>query len=97
MISIEKLCKSYTKINAQPVAAVNNITLHIAQGEFVAIVGPSGSGKSSLMNILGLLDTPDSGSYEFEGKEIAQMTIDELAEIRNKKIGFVFQQFHLLP
>jgi putative ABC transport system ATP-binding protein len=97
MISVEKLCKSYTKENARPVAAVNNVTLHITQGEFVAIVGPSGSGKSSLMNILGLLDIPDSGSYLFEGKEIAAMTVDELAEIRNKKIGFVFQQFHLLP
>jgi putative ABC transport system ATP-binding protein len=97
MISAVDVCKSYKKENAQPVPAVQNVTLHVAQGEFVAIVGPSGSGKSSLMNILGLLDIPDSGSYLFEGKEIATMTIDELAEIRNKKIGFVFQQFYLLP
>jgi putative ABC transport system ATP-binding protein len=97
MISAVDVCKSYKKENAQPVPAVQNVTLHVAQAEFVAIVGPSGSGKSSLMNILGLLDIPDSGSYLFEGKEIATMTIDELAEIRNKKIGFVFQQFYLLP
>jgi putative ABC transport system ATP-binding protein len=97
MISVVDISKSYKKENAQPVAAVSKVTLHIARGEFVAIVGPSGSGKSTLMNILGLLDSPDSGSYLFEGKEIAAMTIDELAEIRNRKIGFVFQQFHLLP
>jgi putative ABC transport system ATP-binding protein len=97
MIFIENLYKSFKKENAEPVSAVNNISLHIARGEFVAIVGPSGSGKTSLMNILGLLDIPDSGSYLFEGKEISKMKVDDLAEIRNKKIGFVFQQFHLLP
>ncbi len=97
MITVENLSKVYKKENAQPVAAVNNISLHIERGEFVAIVGPSGSGKSSLMNILGLLDVPDSGSYSFEGKEVSSMTIDELAGMRNKKIGFVFQQFILLP
>ncbi|MFA6455206.1 MAG: ABC transporter ATP-binding protein [Bacteroidota bacterium] len=97
MISVAQLNKTYTKENAKPVYAVNNATLHIQPGVFAAIVGPSGSGKSSLMNILGLLDLPDSGSYKFEGKEVATMSIDELAEIRNKKIGFVFQQFHLLP
>lgn len=97
MIVVNNLCKVYRKENAQPVAAVNNVSLRIERGEFVAFVGPSGSGKSSLMNILGLLDVPDSGSYTFEGKEVSSMSIDELAEIRNKKIGFVFQQFHLLP
>jgi len=97
MISVSNLYKTYKKENSQPVAAVNNVSLHIKQGEFSAIVGPSGSGKSTLMNILGLLDVPDSGSYLFEGKEISAMKIDELAEIRNKKIGFVFQQFYLLP
>jgi putative ABC transport system ATP-binding protein len=97
MISVENLYKSFKKEKAEPVSAVNNISLHIARGEFIAIVGPSGSGKTSLMNILGLLDTPDSGSYLFEGKEISKMKVDDLAEIRNKKIGFVFQQFHLLP
>jgi len=97
MISVVNLCKSYIKDNAHPVNAVNNVTLRIEQGDFTSIVGPSGSGKSSLMNILGLLDIPDSGNYFFEGKEVSKMNIDELAEIRNKKIGFVFQQFYLLP
>jgi ABC-type lipoprotein export system ATPase subunit len=97
MISIEKMCKTYKKENAEPVTAVDDVTLNIERGEFVAIVGPSGSGKSTLMNILGLLDSPDSGSYLFEGKEVAKMNVDDLANIRNKKIGFVFQQFHLLP
>jgi ABC-type lipoprotein export system ATPase subunit len=97
MIRIENLSKVYKKENARPVAAVKNISLTINRGEFVAIVGPSGSGKSTLMNILGLLDIPDSGKYSFEGKEVTSMSIDELAEIRNRKIGFVFQQFHLLP
>jgi putative ABC transport system ATP-binding protein len=97
MISIKNVCKTYRKDNAEPVKAADNITLNINKGEFVAIVGPSGSGKSTLMNILGLLDIPDSGSYLFEGQEVAKMHMDELADIRNKKIGFVFQQFHLLP
>ncbi|MCK9408482.1 MAG: ABC transporter ATP-binding protein [Bacteroidetes bacterium] len=97
MISVAKLYKTYRKENGTPVNAVNNVTLQIEQGVFAAIVGPSGSGKSSLMNILGLLDVPDSGSYLFNGKEVSTMNIDELADIRNKKIGFVFQQFHLLP
>jgi putative ABC transport system ATP-binding protein len=73
------------------------MNLEIKNGEFVAIVGPSGSGKSTLMNIIGLLDVPDSGSYILNGKEVAKLSLDELAEIRNQKIGFVFQQFHLLP
>jgi putative ABC transport system ATP-binding protein len=97
MISVANLYKTYRKVNAQPITAVNNVSLTIERGELAAIVGPSGSGKSSLMNILGLLDVPDSGSYLFEGKEVSKMNVDELAEIRNKKIGFVFQQFHLLP
>jgi putative ABC transport system ATP-binding protein len=97
MISIKNVCKTYRKENAEPVIAADNINLNINKGEFVAIVGPSGSGKSTLMNILGLLDIPDSGSYLFEGQEVAKMHMDELADIRNKKIGFVFQQFHLLP
>lgn len=97
MISVVNVSKSYKKDNAQPVNAVNNVTLRIERGDFTAIVGPSGSGKSSLMNILGLLDIPDSGKYFFEGKDVSTMNIDELAEIRNKKIGFVFQQFYLLP
>jgi len=97
MISVAHLHKTYKKENARPVNAVNDVTLRIERGAFAAIVGPSGSGKSTLMNILGLLDVPDSGSHIFQGKEVATMGIDELAGIRNKKIGFVFQQFHLLP
>jgi putative ABC transport system ATP-binding protein len=77
--------------------ALKNINLAINKGEFVAIMGPSGSGKSTLMNILGLLDHPTSGSFQLEGKDIAHLKNDHLAEIRNKKIGFVFQNFNLLP
>ncbi len=97
MIEIRDLCKSYTKEGAEPVKAVDRINLRIEKGEFVAVIGPSGSGKSTLMNILGLLDIPDSGSYELNGREVGDLGIDELAELRNKEIGFVFQQFHLLP
>ncbi|MGD8778355.1 MAG: ABC transporter ATP-binding protein [Ignavibacteria bacterium] len=97
MIFIKNLYKSYKKNNSNTVNAIDDVSLQIEKGEFVAIVGPSGSGKSTLMNIMGLIDVPDSGIYEIEGKEVSKLGIDELAEIRNKKIGFVFQQFHLLP
>lgn len=97
MIEVKNMCKTFRKDNSIEVNAVNNVNLKIGRGEFVAIVGPSGSGKSSLMNILGLLDSPDSGSYSLDGKNVSILSIDELAEIRNKKIGYVFQKFHLLP
>ncbi len=97
MISINNMCKSYKKEKSNTVKAIDDISLQINAGEFVAIVGPSGSGKSTLMNMIGLIDIPDSGSYLLDGREVAELKIDELAEIRNKKIGFVFQQFHLLP
>lgn len=97
MISIKNLSKAYSKDKSAVIRAVDNINMEIKKGEFVAVVGPSGSGKSTLMNIIGLLDTPDSGNYILEGKKVSDLSIDELAEIRNKKIGFVFQQFHLLP
>ena len=77
--------------------ALKDINLSIDKGEFVAIVGPSGSGKSTLMNILGLLDRPSSGEYDLEGHNVAQLSNNHLAELRNKKIGFVFQSFNLLP
>ena len=79
------------------VYVLKGIDLQISKGEYVALMGPSGSGKSTLMNLLGCLDTPTSGSYILNGKDVSQMHDDELAEIRNKEIGFVFQTFNLLP
>ena len=79
------------------VEALRNVDLEIARNEFVAIVGPSGSGKSTLMNIIGCLDTATDGSYRLRGEEVAGLTIDRLADIRNRRIGFVFQNFNLLP
>jgi putative ABC transport system ATP-binding protein len=97
MIQIRALSKSFSKDSASVIKAADNVDIDVKPGEFVAIVGPSGSGKSTLMNIIGLLDKPESGEYMLDGKEVSKLTKDELAEIRNKKIGFVFQQFHLLP
>src|SRR6266542_4234590 len=77
--------------------ALKGITMTIHKGEYVAIMGPSGSGKSTLMNIIGCLDTPTSGSYELNGQNVSQMDDNELAAVRNKEIGFVFQTFNLLP
>jgi ABC-type lipoprotein export system ATPase subunit len=96
MMHLDQVSKTYQK-EGQPVRALRDVTLDIASGEFLAVLGPSGSGKSTLMNILGLLDRPDEGSYELDGKTVADLTADELAFLRNKKVGFVFQAFHLLP
>ncbi len=85
------------QLGQEVVKVLKGIDLDIAQGEYVAFMGPSGSGKSTLMNLLGCLDTPTSGSYILNGKDVSQMSDDELAEIRNKEIGFVFQTFNLLP
>lgn len=96
MIHITDLCKTY-KMGENEVHALNHINLNIKEHEFVSIIGPSGSGKSTLMNMLGCLDVPTSGEYILDNKSIKKMSDDELAEIRNNKIGFVFQGFNLLP
>lgn len=96
LIQIENVCKSYD-MGAEVVHALRGVNLKITRGEYVAIMGPSGSGKSTLMNILGCLDTPTSGTFILNGKAVSQMDDNELADIRNQEIGFVFQTFNLLP
>lgn len=96
LIQIENVCKAYN-MGAETVHALRGVNLQIFKGEYVAIMGPSGSGKSTLMNILGCLDTPTSGSFILNGNAVDQMDDDELADIRNREIGFVFQTFNLLP
>ena len=96
VIDIENITKHYV-MGEETVHALRGVTLKIHRNEYLAIMGPSGSGKSTLMNMLGCLDTPSSGRYEFNGKDVSSMDGDELAEIRNKEIGFVFQTFNLLP
>lgn len=97
LIELENIVKEYPLGNDQTYRAIDGISLKIYKGEFVAIMGPSGSGKSTFMHILGALDSPTNGSYKFNGREIGSFTEDQLAEIRNKEIGFVFQSFNLLP
>ena len=96
VIRIENLTRFYT-IGEETVRALNGINLSIQKNEYVALMGPSGSGKSTLMNIIGCLDTPTSGQYFLNGPNVAQLSDSELAAIRNKEIGFVFQTFNLLP
>jgi putative ABC transport system ATP-binding protein len=96
VISLKGLIKNY-QVGTQVVQALRGIDLQINKGEYVAIMGPSGSGKSTLMNILGALDTPTGGQYFLNGTDVSQMVDDDLAKIRNKEIGFIFQTFNLLP
>jgi putative ABC transport system ATP-binding protein len=96
VIEIEGVTKLY-KMGTEIIHALRGVNLKIHRNEYLAIMGPSGSGKSTLMNMLGCLDTPTAGRYEFNGKNVATMFDDELAEIRNREIGFVFQTFNLLP
>jgi len=96
LIDIRDITKVYP-MGQEQVHALSGVTLGVERGEYVAIMGPSGSGKSTLMNLIGCLDTPTSGSYILNGREVARMSDDELAAIRNQEIGFVFQTFNLLP
>jgi ABC-type lipoprotein export system ATPase subunit len=97
MIELRNLVKTYQKPKEPPVRALDHLSLHIASGEMLAILGPSGSGKSTLMNVIGLLDRADHGEYLLDGKAVHDRSSDELARLRNRFIGFVFQSYHLLP
>ena len=96
ILKMTDICKDYIQ-GKEPVRVLKNVNLEVKQGEYLAIMGPSGSGKTTLMNLIGCLDVPTSGSYELDGKDLKDLTDDELADIRNRYIGFVFQSFHLLP
>jgi putative ABC transport system ATP-binding protein len=96
VIRLEGVTRQYT-MGDQTVHALQGVDLHIRQNEFVAFIGASGSGKSTMMNIVGCLDRPSSGAYWLNGREVATMSGDELARVRNEEIGFIFQSFHLLP
>ena len=96
LIKIDQLSRHY-EMGSETVYALRGVSLLIERGEYVAIMGPSGSGKSTLMNLIGCLDTPSTGNYELNGLDVSEMNDNELAEIRNREIGFVFQTFNLLP
>jgi putative ABC transport system ATP-binding protein len=96
LIRLQKISRRY-QMGAETIHALHEVTLEIQRGEYVAIMGPSGSGKSTLMNLIGCLDTPTSGLYELNGVDVSQMNDNQLAEVRNREIGFVFQTFTLLP
>src|SRR5881394_531977 len=96
LIRLEKISRRY-QMGSETIHALREISLGIERGEYVAIMGPSGSGKSTLMNLIGCLDTPSSGRYELNGIDVSEMDDNQLAEIRNREIGFVFQTFNLLP
>ena len=96
ILELTEICKDYQQ-GKEPVRVLKNISLTVEKGDYLAIMGPSGSGKTTLMNIIGCLDVPTSGTYELDGKNLKDLSDDDLAEMRNKHIGFVFQHFHLLP
>jgi putative ABC transport system ATP-binding protein len=96
LIRLQNISRRY-QMGGETIHALREVSLDIQRGEYVAIMGPSGSGKSTLMNLIGCLDTPTSGQYELNGKQVSQMGDNQLAEIRNKEIGFIFQTFNLLP
>lgn len=96
VLDLRDICKSYMQ-GKEPVPVLHHIQLQVEEGEYLAIMGPSGSGKSTLMNIIGLLDKQTSGDYFFDGQDMAQCSDNQLSTIRNQKIGFVFQNFNLLP
>ncbi len=97
MIQLQEITRTYTRPNGEAVGALREVSLSIERGEFVAVVGSSGSGKSTLLNVLGLLDRPTAGRYLLDGQDVAGLAVDEQARLRNRKIGFVFQTFRLLP
>jgi len=96
ILKLTDICKDYQQ-GKEPVRVLKNICLTVEKGDYLAIMGPSGSGKTTLMNIIGCLDVPTSGDYELDGKNLKDLSDDDLADIRNRHIGFVFQHFHLLP
>ena len=96
ILKLTDICKDYQQ-GKEPVRVLKNINMTVHKGDYLAIMGPSGSGKTTLMNLIGCLDVPTSGTYELEGQNLKNLSDDQLADIRNKHIGFVFQSFHLLP
>ena len=96
ILKLTDICKDYQQ-GKEPVRVLKNVNMTVHKGDYLAIMGPSGSGKTTLMNLIGCLDVPTSGTYELEGENLKDLTDDQLADIRNRHIGFVFQNFHLLP
>ena len=96
MIELARVCRDY-EVGGRPVHALRNLDLSVPDGDYVSIMGPSGSGKSTLLNLIGCLDRPTSGSYRLDGREVAGLSDDELSIVRQKRIGFVFQSYHLVP
>ena len=96
IVKLTDICKDYAQ-GKEPVRVLKNVSLTVEKGDYLAIMGPSGSGKTTLMNLIGLLDVPTSGSYELDGRDLKNLGDKELAKLRNQHIGFVFQNFNLLP